>query len=304
MKFPRINFRKKKKENEMDGNEHFYRAEKVKKRMKRKSYIKRFVSFFLIAVAIISILNLSKQTEVAENSSGKQFVITFIEKFYSYPTTEADRTLLSELTTIAPPTFIGVEYVSVKRVDIKAIDSEISNNTITTSFSLLIYLEIGYGVNEDGAYISESSTIERNVTIIELENRTQFGIISVTSIKNTDQVIRDTTKYSHEPTVTTYILDTDQRQSAESRVVMFLNQYNDSYVKALDLVENSSVIDEKADDVIYEFESLINATSNKEGSVWYIQANIRIVNGDFIEYRRLEIHFNTNTGRIEKMEVY
>lgn len=294
-----------KKKKDPDYDYEFYRAQKIKKRIRLKSRISDALFFFAVFASLVSLINAFKAIEIQENSASKQFVDEFAMSYYAYPQNDATKQNLARFTLV-PTVKYADEVTSVKVIEVvfNDITSQKIKDDIFSDYNVIVNLEIEKGVNEEGLPIIENQTIYRTFSIVENRITKTYGVIEISP---TLEVIFGNTglsNYEYKPKVTNNYLSEEEKKSAETRTQLFLNQYNESWEKGADLMSDTSSLPRKSADITYQYDGLLSATKSQDGKTWYIQSKIIVANTDFTEAKKLELHLNTESGRVEKMEVY
>lgn len=283
----------------------FYRAQKLKKRIKWKSRLSDALMIFVVLASILGLSQSFKKQDIQENEMTKQFVREFIVDYYAYPQTDITRETISRFTIVQPPAYQkGVKQVQVSNVFFNDIQSEEKDDLLWRDVNAIITLTITKEGETKEEEIVEVQTMTRTFTVLEDNLTRTVGVLEITPVKEVVFGNTGLSNYAMQPKVTTTYLTEDEKKTADNRVQLFLNLYNESWEKAADLMSDSSLLKRKADDVTIQYDGLLTTTKSKDGKIWYIQAKIVVNNPNFSESKKLELHLNMETGRVEKMEVY
>lgn len=293
-----------KKKIDPERDEFFYRTTKIKKRIKRKSLLANTLCVLVIIMSSAGFISSFKKNELNESSLSKQFVEEFIKSYYSYPKTEEDKDMIKKYSVVGTNNYTkNIVAVKVDKIAFNEIESKpITGKEVASEYNMIIYLNIDKDI--DGAVVTESQQIYRTLSVIENKKDRLFGVTNISPYATYRSSTANLSDNAYIATETQYNLSDSERKSAETKVLLFLNQYNDSHEKAVELVSGAEVLKNKAEDVNIEFVSLYKATKNKDEDMWYILSNITLVNKDFTESKKLELHLNVSSGRIEKVEVF
>lgn len=294
----------KRKENP-DIDQSFYRKEKLKKRIKFKSRLSDAILVFLVVSSVIALTQSFKKQDIQENEMLKQFTREFILDYYAYPQTDETKQSVSRFTIVQVPIYQeNVKKVEVSEMLINDIKSEKKDDILWRDVNAIIKLTITKeGETKEEEFVEEQ-TITRTFTILDEPSTRTLGVLEITPIKEVVFGNTALSNYVLQPKITTEYLTEDEKKTADNRVQMFLNLYNESWDKAADLMLDSSTLKRKSDDVTIQYDGLLTTTKSKDNKIWYIQAKVLIINPSFTESKKIEFHLNIDTGRVEKMEVY
>ncbi len=294
------------KEQEEGLDPSFFRAQKLKKRIKRKGMLVNVLFVFVVFVSIISLGKMNEEKEIQGNEQTKLFLEEYIENYYTFPTTDESKNYVSLFSTIPMMNYSeNLIAVQVEKIEFNDVQSEyLKRGIIKSSYNMIITLSMDYGVDQEENHRIEKKEIVRTFDVIEGRNEKRYAVVRLQPTTIAISAISDKTTYTYLPKVAMTTLADGERASAETKVNLFLNQYNDSWDKAVDLVSDPTVLAYKSPDITYTFESIVSSTKEKDNSVWYIQSKIRVGNEDYREFKTLELHINQKNGKIEKVEVY
>ncbi|MFV0480129.1 MAG: hypothetical protein ACK5LZ_06130 [Anaerorhabdus sp.] len=281
----------------------FYHSLKTKKKIKRKVIIVNAVFCVAILLSVLAFINASKEEVIPENSATVQFMERFIDNYYNYPQSDISREFVTNYSVLNSLLYSDGQIVNVENVEIlntKTLRN--SQGLIETEYNLLITLMVTTKEvvsEEETKEVKEERMLYRKITISEDRVNHQYYVKRLVS------ELYDFASLPVQVIVVengSEVLSATEKNSAEIKVNLFINQYNDSYEKALDLMSEGSTLERKQEEDVYSFVQIVSAT--KDSSYWYVDVDISVDNGVFVEIKKMEIHFNDKNGKIEKVRVY
>lgn len=304
MKFQMFTF-KKRTDSTVDNE--FYRSLKRKKRIKRKGY---FINALLVVIFLFSLIAYSsslKEEKVYSSPTELEFVENYIGEYFAFPYSDEQHYYLKFSNEEKIKYTEDIKAVSVQRIEYIASEFTLKNNKVSSKYNVRIELELVKEVITpvDGQEpireeIIENQVLYRTLNLLSDSSRKQFYVQDIYSEQKGFEKLQ-VDEYT--PKLKGEALTPEEKRSAEILLDVLFNQWNDDYLKAVELMDKGASVYYKQPSDSYEYVGIENAVKSSNGNRWYMVVKIKVVNSFSVEYRMLEIEFNRNNGLYTKIKI-